>query len=127
MLLGLIVSAVLTALGALSVHEAVPITTLAAINTAISGILALLHNSGLPDRYRSDREQFYRIEEHLRSIIDSRLVPADDSVNEVLADCFAKFQDARQTVIENIPASYIPAAPKSAAPARASHLPPKDS
>ena len=68
------------------------------MNTCVGGILALLHNSGLPSRYRSDRNEFYKLEEHLKSIVDTALVPADQDINEVLADCYTMFRDARQTV-----------------------------
>lgn len=71
----------------------------------------MMHNSGLPDRYRSDRNEFYKLEEHLKSIIDTSLVPADQDINEVLAGCFDMFRDARQTVQNNIPATYTPVPP----------------
>ncbi|KAI2621120.1 hypothetical protein GGR54DRAFT_89529 [Hypoxylon sp. NC1633] len=84
-------------------------TSIAAVNTCVGGILALMHNSGIPDRYRKDRNEFNKIEEHLKSIIDTALVPADQDINEVLAGCFDLFRDARQTVQDNIPASYTTA------------------
>ena len=76
-----------------------------------------MHNSGLPDRYRSDRNEFFKLEEHLKSIIDTALVPADQDINEVLAGCFDMFRDARQTVQNNIPASYTAVPPSSKTPA----------
>lgn len=116
MLLQIAMSAVLTALGSVSTSsstkEGTAITSIAAMNTCVGGILALLHNSGLPARYRSDRNEFYKLEEHLKSIIDTALVPADQDINEVLADCYTMFRDARQTVQNNIPASYT-TAPRS--------------
>ncbi|KAI8629218.1 hypothetical protein F5Y19DRAFT_93748 [Xylariaceae sp. FL1651] len=110
MLLQLALSAVLTALGATSSKNGTAITTIAAINTSVAGILALMHNSGLPDRYRSDRNEFYKLEEYIKAIVDTGLVPVDHSVNDVLAGCFEMFQTALQTVQNNIPASYTPAA-----------------
>jgi hypothetical protein len=77
-------------------------TAIAAINTGVSGILALMHNSGLPDRYRSDRNEFYRIEEHLKSIVDSGLVPVSHSVNDALAECFEMFATALQVGSQNL-------------------------
>lgn len=65
-----------------------------------------MHNGGLPDRYRSNRNEFNKLEEHLKLIVDTALVPINDSVNDVLADCFHRFRVARQTVQNNIPASY---------------------
>jgi hypothetical protein len=81
-----------------------------------------MHNSGLPDRYRSDRNEFYRLEQHMKSIIDTALVPVNENINEVLAGCFEKFENARQTVQNNIPASYTPAALAAPTPARDSQF-----
>ncbi|KAI1877249.1 uncharacterized protein JN550_001321 [Neoarthrinium moseri] len=110
MILQLSLNAVLTALGSLSLKNGTVITVIAGINTLFAGLLALIHNSGLPDRYRSDRNEFSKVEQYLKEIIDTRLVPADDTIVEVLASCFDKFSDARQTVQNNIPASYAPSA-----------------
>ncbi|KAI0132121.1 hypothetical protein BJ170DRAFT_680019 [Xylariales sp. AK1849] len=115
MILQLALNAVLTALGSLSLKDGTAITAVAGINTLFAGILALMHNSGLPDRYRSDRNEYYKVEEYLKEIIDTRLVDADDTIVEVMADCFDKFQGARQTVQNNIPASYTPSALTSVA------------
>ncbi|KAI0185474.1 hypothetical protein EV127DRAFT_396931 [Xylaria flabelliformis] len=125
MLLQLALSAILTALGATSSDNGTPITILAAVNTSIAGILALLHNSGLPDRYRWDRNEFYKLEEHIKEIVDTGLVPATHSVNDVIAECFDMFATALQTVQNNAPSMYIPAAnpskpPAAPAPARMS-------
>lgn len=69
---------------------------MAAINTGISGILALLHNSGLPDRYRWDRNEFNKLEEHIKTIVDTGLVPAGHSTNDVLGECFEMYAVATQ-------------------------------
>ncbi|OTB05456.1 hypothetical protein M426DRAFT_260613 [Hypoxylon sp. CI-4A] len=119
MLLQIAMGAVLTALGSITTtssggNHGTTITSIAAVNTCVGGILALLHNSGLPNRYRLDRNEFYKLEEHLKSIVDTALVPADKDINEVLAECFDMFRDARQTVQNNIPDSYT-AVPKTPA------------
>ncbi|KAI0478180.1 hypothetical protein F4859DRAFT_521037 [Xylaria cf. heliscus] len=122
MLLQLALSAILTALGATSSDNGTPITIIAGINTSVAGILALLHNSGLPDRYRWDRNEFYKLEEHVKAIVDTGLVPAAHGVNDVLAECFDMFATALQTVQNNAPSMYIPAvgpSKKSAAAAAA--------
>lgn len=109
MILQLSLNAVLTALGSTAYKDGVAITTVAAVNTLFAGILALLHNSGLPERYRSNRNEFAKIEEYLKEIIDTRLVLAEESVAEVMAACFDKFAAARQSVRNNVPASYVSA------------------
>ncbi|KAI4602414.1 hypothetical protein KJ359_009657 [Pestalotiopsis sp. 9143b] len=110
MILQLSLNAILTALGSSSSKDSVVITTIAGCNTLVSGLLALMHNSGLPERYRSDRNEFGKIEDYLKEIVDTRLVPVDDSIVEVMARCFDKFASARQSVQQNVPASYVPAA-----------------
>ncbi|KAK8080708.1 hypothetical protein PG997_008526 [Apiospora hydei] len=108
MVLQLGLSACLTALGSFSQQDGKPITVIAAICTCIAGILALMHNSGLPDRYRSDRNEFYQVEVYIKEIMDTRLAAADQNIMEVMAGCYDQFRAARQTVQNNIPASYTP-------------------
>ncbi|KAK8867804.1 hypothetical protein PGQ11_006382 [Apiospora arundinis] len=110
MCLQLALSACLTALGSFSHEDGKPITIIAAISTCTAGVLALMHNSGLPDRYRSDRNEFYQVEVYIKEIMDTKLAAADQNIMEVMASCFDKFREARQTVQNNIPASYTPAA-----------------
>ncbi|ORY62920.1 uncharacterized protein BCR38DRAFT_315660, partial [Pseudomassariella vexata] len=107
MILQIAMNAVLTALGSFATNSGTAITVVAAVNTCMSSILALMHNSGLPDRYRSDRNEFYKLEQHMKEIIDARLVtPPEVTVMDVMADCFHRFNNARQTVENNIPSSY---------------------
>jgi len=55
-----------------------------------------MHNSGLPDRYRSDRNEFQKLEEHIKAIVDTGLVPVSCSVNDSLAECYEMFATAFQ-------------------------------
>lgn len=57
----IILGAILTALGSLSNSNGTPITLLAALNTVDAGLLALMHNSGTPERYRSNRVEFSKV------------------------------------------------------------------
>ncbi len=66
MVLQIVLAAILTALGSLGSRDGTPITVIAAIQTVIAGLLALLHNSGLPSRYRSNQVEFSMVESHLR-------------------------------------------------------------
>lgn len=66
MVLQVMVGAILTALGSLPMREATPITALAAVNTVGAGLIGLMHNSGLPDRYRMDKAQFLLVEDYLK-------------------------------------------------------------
>ena len=108
MILQLFIGATLTALGALSMEDGTPLTVLAASNTVIAGLLGLVYNSGLPDRYKSDRCVFEEVEDFLKEVLDSGLIEADKTVDELLAECFSKYQDAKATVQANVPATYMP-------------------
>ena len=66
MILQIVLGAVLTALGSFQINDGTAITVLAAVNTVDAGLLALLHNSGLPDRYRLDKVEFTRVEDSLK-------------------------------------------------------------
>jgi hypothetical protein len=60
LVLQLVLGAILTSLGASEkiTKKSVPITVLAAANTINAGIIALLHNSGLPGRYGNDTAEY---------------------------------------------------------------------
>lgn len=108
MLLQLFIGATLTALGSMSFKQGTPITVLGAANTVIAGLLAFLQNSGLPDRYRYDKSEFEALEDHIKEILDSGIAPADQSNDQILAECFDLYQDAKATVSANLPANYMP-------------------
>ncbi|KAM0258093.1 hypothetical protein ACHAQJ_003998 [Trichoderma viride] len=106
MLLQLFIGATLTSLGSMSFKQGTPITILGAANTIIAGLLAFLQNSGLPDRYRYDKSEFEALEDHIKEILDSGIAPADQTTDQILAECFDLYQDAKATVSANLPANY---------------------
>ncbi|KAF5691467.1 C6 transcription factor [Fusarium circinatum] len=106
-ILQLIIGASITALSAGGANDTA-ITILAASNTVIAGLLALLHNSGIPDRYRYDKSEFQKVENHIREVLATGIVRADQSVQEALAKCYDRFEHARRTVEANMPSSYAP-------------------
>lgn len=108
MIAQLLIGAALTALGPQSLEDGTPITVLGAVNTINAGLLALLHNSGLPDRYRYNKAEFEGLEDHIRELLDTGLVPADKAIDQVLAECFDVFQEAKSTVKANMPVTYNP-------------------
>lgn len=79
---------------------------LGAVNTIIAGLLALLHNSGLPDRYRYDMTEFEQLEDHIRELLDTGLAPADRAIDQILAECFDLYTEAKLTVQANMPVTY---------------------
>ncbi|KAL2127549.1 hypothetical protein VTI74DRAFT_10567 [Chaetomium olivicolor] len=106
MILQVVIGAILTALGAVQIRVANPITILAAINTFDAGLLAMLHNSGLPDRYRMDMAHFVQVEDFLNELLDTGVVEAHKTVEDILAECYDRFQYARATVLANKPDVY---------------------
>lgn len=106
MLLQLCISATLTALGSVALKTGTPITVLGAINTVSAGILAFLHNSGIPDRYRKDMEELREVEDHIKELLDSGIAPAELSTEQIIAECFDLYQDAKATVMANLPDTY---------------------
>ncbi|CEJ84914.1 hypothetical protein VHEMI03614 [[Torrubiella] hemipterigena] len=106
MFLQLCISATLTALGSMAARDGTPITVLGAINTVAAGILAFLHNSGLPDRYRYDMNEFKEVEDHIKEILDSGIAPAGLTAEQILAECFELYRDAKLTVTANMPDNY---------------------
>ncbi|KAK3353443.1 hypothetical protein B0T25DRAFT_590977 [Lasiosphaeria hispida] len=106
MILQIVLGAVLTALGSLDMSNGTSITVLAAINTVDAGLLALMHNSGLPDRYRLNRVEFVKVEDFLKELLDTGIVESGQTVDDILSDCFSRFQSAKATVLANMPDSY---------------------
>ncbi|KAK3897015.1 hypothetical protein C8A05DRAFT_39435 [Staphylotrichum tortipilum] len=106
MVLQVMVGAILTALGSLPMREATPITALAAVNTVGAGLIGLMHNSGLPDRYRMDKAQFILVEDYLKEVLDTGIVEAHQTVEDVLDECYSRFHTARATVLSNKPEVY---------------------
>lgn len=106
MILQLFLGASLTGLGSLSLQQGAPITILGAANTIIAGLLAFLHNSGLPDRYGYNMAEFGEVEDHIREILDTAMVPANHTIDQALAECFDIYQHAKATVLANKPMTY---------------------
>ncbi|KAL2208987.1 hypothetical protein CC79DRAFT_1367191 [Sarocladium strictum] len=116
LILQILIGATLTALGPSSGNNSLAITILGAANTVVAGLLALMHNSGLPDRFRCDMQEFEKVEDHIRGILEARLAPADEELDQVLSECFDMFSQAKATVAANLPPSYN--SHKGAAPSK---------
>ncbi|KAM3456099.1 hypothetical protein MY3296_001968 [Beauveria thailandica] len=106
MLLQLCISATLTALGSVAVKNGTPITVLGAVNTVSASILAFLHNSGIPDRYRKDMDELRQVEDHIKELLDSGIAPVTLSPEQIIAECFDLYQDAKATMKANLPDNY---------------------
>ncbi|KAG6041372.1 hypothetical protein E4U41_004676 [Claviceps citrina] len=106
MITQILLGAALTALGSMSLLDGKPITILGVVNTVIAGLLALMHNSGMPDRYWNDMAEFEEIEDHIKEILDSSIAPAGQPAEQVLGECFDLFREAKATVAANLPANY---------------------
>jgi hypothetical protein len=66
MICQVVLGAILTALGSMTLRDGTPITVMAAMNTIDAGLLALMHNSGLPDRFRLNRVEFSKVKDFIR-------------------------------------------------------------
>ncbi|KAK2629087.1 hypothetical protein QTJ16_002190 [Diplocarpon rosae] len=82
------------------------ITVLAAVNTVLAGLLALMHNSGLPDRYKNDWTEFDEVEMYLKELVEAGVVRSGWSCEQVVEHCFALYRRAKGTVARNKPAAY---------------------
>ncbi|KAF7910958.1 uncharacterized protein EAF01_002466 [Botrytis porri] len=114
LILQLLFGAVLTALGSSSAAKhGLAITILAAANTVNAGLIALLNNTGIPDRFLYDWNEFEDVEMFVRELIETGLVDTDKTKEQVVAGCFVRFQTAKMTVRKNKPASYNATAKES--------------
>lgn len=69
----MLLGAAITALASSSTTKTT-ITILAAANTVNAGLLALMHNSGIPDRYKNDWTEYERVELFMKEVIGGGIV-----------------------------------------------------
>lgn len=50
--------------------------------------------------------EFREVEDHLKEILDSGIAPAELSTEQILAECFDLYRDAKATVTANMPDNY---------------------
>ncbi|PBP19303.1 hypothetical protein BUE80_DR009510 [Diplocarpon rosae] len=106
LVLQLLLGAALTGLGSTPAGTGTTITVLAAVNTVLAGLLALMHNSGLPDRYKNDWTEFDEVEMYLKELVEAGVVRSGWSCEQVVEHCFALYRRAKGTVARNKPAAY---------------------
>ncbi|KAK0109605.1 hypothetical protein ONS95_002289 [Cadophora gregata] len=123
LVLQILLGAALTALGSASKKNGTAITILAAANTVNAGLVALLHNSGLPGRIRNDWNEYDKVEMFLVEMMDSRIAEDGLSTADVIQTCFNKYSNARATVERNKP-NYYSGAPATAPGTAAGATPP---
>jgi len=124
MVFQLLLGAALTALGSRATGQELAITILAAANTVIAGLLALMHNSGLPDRFQKDFNELDMVESYLKELMDTGIVRKGMTKEEVIENCFAKFRRAKAVVYKNKPSTYTASSTSgtSSPPLQAPHL-----
>lgn len=102
----LLLSAANTALAAQASSHRITLTVLTALTTVNAGIVALLHNSGLPNRLRNDWNEYDKVETFLVEIMTKGVIPAGSTWQDVVQMCFDKFAAAKATVQANKPSFY---------------------
>lgn len=102
----LVLGAAMTALASSSTLSNTVITILAAANTINAGLLALMHNSGLPDRYKNDWTEFEKVEMFMKELIISGIIREEVSREDIIIDCYERYAKARETVSRNKPSAY---------------------
>lgn len=77
-----------------------------------------MHNSGLPERYKNDWNEFEEVELWVRKVVETGVVELVDElreewgVKEVVHECFEKYAAAKRTIQKNKPAAYMPTVAK---------------
>lgn len=106
LIMQLILGAALTGISSSAASHSLAIPILAATNTVIAGLLALMHNSGLPDRFKKDWNEFDYVEMYLNELMRSGVVKNGMSRDQVVEFCYCLFKKAKGTVARNKPAAY---------------------
>lgn len=109
--LQLLLGAALTALGSSdnSTSHRLAITILAAGNTVNAGIIALLHNSGLPNRLKQDWNEYAKVEAFLEELMYTGLVGVNETKVDAVAKCWDMYATAKATIEKNKPEVYTTA------------------
>jgi len=102
----LLFSAANTALAARSPRNGTALIILTALTTIDAGIVALLHNSGLPNRLRNDWSEYDKVEMYLVEVMSGGVVLQGQTWQDVVQSCFDKFAAAKATVQANKPSFY---------------------
>jgi hypothetical protein len=76
-------------------------TTIAAVNTINAGLLALMHHSGLPHRYKNDWKEFDGVEVHVKELMESGLVKEGVGRDQAIETCFSMYRKAMERVVRN--------------------------
>ena len=74
---------------------------IAAANTINAGLLALMHHSGLPHRYKNDWKEFDGVEIHVKELLESGLVKEGVSRGQAIETCFSMYRKAKERVVRN--------------------------
>jgi hypothetical protein len=74
---------------------------IAAVNTINAGLLALMHHSGLPHRYKNDWKEFDGVEIHVKELLESGLVKEGVSRDQAIETCFSMYRKAKERVVRN--------------------------
>jgi hypothetical protein len=117
LVLQVILGAAVTAIGSSDRHG-VAVTILAAANTVNAGLLALMHNSGLPDRYKNDWNVLEELEMWIWKVVETGVLEmtgrGEDGwdAQEVVHECFERYAEVKKTIAKNKPAAYLPTTAK---------------
>ncbi|KAH8595641.1 hypothetical protein B0O99DRAFT_622356 [Bisporella sp. PMI_857] len=87
------------------------LTAIAAVNTVIAGIIALMHNGGVPDRYKNDWVEFEKVEMFLEEVMYGGIVKEGVTKEQVISESFDRFAKARATQAKNKSATYTKSKP----------------
>lgn len=96
----------MTALGSSITNNNTVLVVLAAINTMIAGFLALMHNSGLPERYKNDGNEFDEVENTMKELMETGILKKGVVRDEAIEECFEMYRQAKKTISKNKPAAY---------------------
>lgn len=65
-----------------------------------------MHNSGLPDRFKNDTDEFDGVVQYLRELMDSGIVKEGMTRDQAIDCAFTLFRRAKSTVATNKPSAY---------------------
>lgn len=65
------------------------------MNTVIAGLIALLHNGGLPSKYKLAWKIYEDVRLQINEVLETGLVRSECSVDEVIEWSFQLYTDAR--------------------------------
>ncbi|KAK7216383.1 hypothetical protein V2G26_004386 [Clonostachys chloroleuca] len=76
--------------------------------TALGSGALLFITAGCPERHKRSMYEYEKVQDHIKELLDSRMAPEDLDLDQVIAECFDMYQEAKSNAMSARPLTYGP-------------------